>query len=69
MQNLSLEPSVQSRVNAWLTGKYDDTTKAEIQLLIDEKNTTEIRHLPLKYFESQSGEIIFGLSQTGIPLR
>ena len=27
MQNLSLEPSVQSRVNAWLSGKYDDATK------------------------------------------
>ena len=42
MQHLSLEPSVQSRVNAWLTGKYDDATKAEIQQLIDEKNTTEL---------------------------
>lgn len=42
MQNLSLEPSVQSRVNAWLSGKYDDATKAEIQQLIDEKNTTEL---------------------------
>jgi len=42
MQNLSLEPSVQSRVNAWLSGNYDDASKAEVQRLIDERNATEL---------------------------
>ena len=42
MQNLSLDPAVQSRINAWLTGNYDDASKKEIQRLIDEKNTTEL---------------------------
>lgn len=42
MSNISLDPTVQSRVDAWLAGNYDDATKAEIKQLIDQNNTTEL---------------------------
>jgi len=42
MSNISLDPNVQSRVDAWLAGSYDDATKAEIKQLIDQNNATEL---------------------------
>ncbi len=42
MQNISLDPNVQIRVNTWLNGSYDDATKAEINQLISQNNTTEL---------------------------
>jgi phosphoglucomutase len=42
MQHLSLDQGVKSRVETWLSGHYDDATKAEIQHLIDTQNTTEL---------------------------
>lgn len=42
MQNISLDPNVQARVNTWLNGNYDEATKAEINLLINQNNTTEL---------------------------
>ena len=42
MSNISLDANVQSRVDAWLAGNYDQDTKAEIKQLIDQNNTTEL---------------------------
>jgi len=42
MQNISLDPNVQTRVNTWLNGRYDDATKAEINQLISQNNSTEL---------------------------
>lgn len=42
MSNISLDANVQSRVEAWLAGNYDQDTKAEIKQLIDQNNTTEL---------------------------
>lgn len=42
MSNISLDLTVQSRVDAWLAGNYDDATKAEIKQMIDQNNTTEL---------------------------
>ncbi|HLO52749.1 MAG TPA: phospho-sugar mutase [Saprospiraceae bacterium] len=42
MSNISLDANVQSRVDAWLAGNYDEATKAEIKQLIDQNNTTEL---------------------------
>ena len=35
-----LETAVQNKVNQWLQGSYDAATKATIQKLIDDNNTT-----------------------------
>lgn len=37
-QNITLDPAVQSKVNAWLEGGYDAGTKAELQKLIDSQD-------------------------------
>ena len=42
MSNISLDANVQSRVDAWLAGNYDEATKAEIKQLIDQNNMTEL---------------------------
>lgn len=42
MSNISLDKNVQSSVDAWLAGNYDEATKSEIRLLIDQNNTTEL---------------------------
>jgi phosphoglucomutase len=42
MSNISLDTNVQSRVDAWLAGNYDDATKAEIRQLVDQNNVTEL---------------------------
>lgn len=42
LQNLSLESSIQARINSWLSGNYDESVKSEIKQLIAEGNTTEL---------------------------
>lgn len=42
MPVLSLDSIIQDRINTWMTGAYDDATKAEIQHLIDKENLTEL---------------------------
>ena len=37
-----LEPSVLQKVNSWLNGNYDDTTKGLIRQLLDERANTEL---------------------------
>jgi phosphoglucomutase len=37
-----LDPVVFGRVNSWMNGDYDETTKAEIQTLIETNNITEL---------------------------
>jgi len=39
---MNLTPQIQSKINTWLSGSYDDSTKAAIQKLIDEGNETEL---------------------------
>ena len=39
---MTLDSSTQQRVDQWLSGPYDADTKAAIQTLIDEGNTTEL---------------------------
>ena len=50
-----LETAVQSKVNQWLTGNYDATTKATIQKLIDDNNTTELTDSFYKDLEFGTG--------------
>ncbi len=38
----TLEPAVQTQINTWLTGNYDDATKAAIQSMLDAGQTTEL---------------------------
>jgi phosphoglucomutase len=38
----NLAPEIQTRVNQWLSGNYDDATKAEINRLLAENQTTEL---------------------------
>ena len=42
MQDLNIDPIVQSKINIWLNGEYDQTTKSEINLLIENGNSTEL---------------------------
>jgi len=55
MQNLTLDPATQANVNAWLNGNYDAETKAKIQQLIDDKNTTELTDAFYKELEFGTG--------------
>ena len=50
-----LETAVQKKINQWLKGKYDATTKATIQKLIDESNTTELTDSFYKNLEFGTG--------------
>ena len=50
-----LETAVQKKVNQWLKGKYDATTKATIQKFIDENNTTELTDSFYKNLEFGTG--------------
>lgn len=55
MKNLSLDPSTQANVKAWLNGNYDAETKAEIQRLIDNNETTELTDAFYKELEFGTG--------------
>ncbi len=50
-----LEKAVQNKVNQWLKGSYDAATKATIQKLIDDNNTTELTDSFYKDLEFGTG--------------
>ncbi|MDZ7880383.1 MAG: phospho-sugar mutase [Saprospiraceae bacterium] len=50
-----LETTVQNKVNQWLTGKYDATTKAAIKKLVADNNTTELTDSFYKNLEFGTG--------------
>ena len=50
-----LETAVQNKVNQWLQGPYDAATKATIQKLIDDNNTTELTDSFYKDLEFGTG--------------
>jgi phosphoglucomutase len=37
-----LDPQIYGKVNAWLNGQYDETSKAEIQQLVEDNDVTEL---------------------------
>ncbi|MBL0023520.1 MAG: phospho-sugar mutase [Saprospiraceae bacterium] len=42
MKDLALDTNIKEKIKKWLTGNYDESVKAEIRHLIDEKNITEL---------------------------
>lgn len=50
-----LEPQVQAKINSWLSGPYDDTTKATIQKMLDEGQSTELTDSFYKNLEFGTG--------------
>jgi len=50
-----LETAVQNKVNQWLEGRYDAATKAIIQKLVDDNNTTELTDSFYKNLEFGTG--------------
>ncbi|OAQ39699.1 phosphoglucomutase [Pedobacter psychrophilus] len=50
-----LDQSIQDKINSWLTGNYDNATKAEIQKLVDDKNLTELTDAFYKDLEFGTG--------------
>jgi phosphoglucomutase len=42
MENLPIDQVLKDRINTWLTGDYDESSKTEIRRLIDDKNVTEL---------------------------
>lgn len=42
MENLPIDQVLKDRINTWLTGDYDESSKAEIRQLIDDENVTEL---------------------------
>ena len=59
-----LEPAVQSKINTWLSGNYDQATKSEIQNLIEAHNETELTDAFYKNLEFGTGGLR-GLIGTG----
>jgi phosphoglucomutase len=59
-----LETAVQDKVNQWLQGRYDAATKATIQKLVDDNNTTELTDSFYKDLEFGTGGLR-GLLGTG----
>ncbi len=55
VKELGLEKEVEKNINKWLKGKYDDTTKGEIQELIDNKNITQLTDSFYKNLEFGTG--------------
>ncbi|WP_205503986.1 phospho-sugar mutase [Rufibacter psychrotolerans] len=53
--NLSLEPAVLSKVNAWLEGAYDQDTKTELQRLLDGQDTDTLTDSFYKDLEFGTG--------------
>ena len=51
----TLDPTIQAKVNSWLTGNYDTETKAEIQQLVDANATTELTDAFYKDLEFGTG--------------
>ncbi len=42
MENFPIDQVLKDRINTWLTGDYDESSKTEIRQLIDDKNVTEL---------------------------
>ncbi|WP_192820539.1 phospho-sugar mutase [Rufibacter sp. LB8] len=53
--NLQLDSSLQTKINAWLEGGYDDDTKAELQKLIDAGDTETLTDSFYKDLEFGTG--------------
>lgn len=52
---MQLDPQTQKNVQKWLNGAYDESTKAEIQKLIDSNDTTELTDSFYKDLEFGTG--------------
>ena len=52
---LNLDASVQNKINTWLSGNYDNASKAAIQALIDAGNNTELTDAFYKDLEFGTG--------------
>jgi phosphoglucomutase len=50
-----METAIRSKIDTWLTGKYDDDTKKEIQQLLDAGNETELADAFYKALEFGTG--------------
>ena len=55
MATITLEPTIQQKVNEWLTGDYDDATKAEIRKLVDAGDETALTDAFYKDLEFGTG--------------
>jgi phosphoglucomutase len=51
----SIDQSTQATINKWLSGNYDEKTKAEIQSLVDQNATTELTDSFYKSLEFGTG--------------
>lgn len=52
---MSLDSNIQEKVNNWLTGNYDETTKAEIQAMVDNNDVTALTDAFYKDLEFGTG--------------
>ena len=55
MATLTLEPTIQNKINEWLSGDYDAATKAEIQALLDAGDETALTDAFYKDLEFGTG--------------
>jgi phosphoglucomutase len=55
LSDLTLESNVRNQVSTWLSGRYDDVTKSEIQDLIDNKNEEALTDAFYKNLEFGTG--------------
>jgi phosphoglucomutase len=53
--SVQLDASILTKVNSWLSGNYDDVTKAEIQSLVDNNNVTALTDAFYKDLEFGTG--------------
>jgi phosphoglucomutase len=53
--SVQLDASILTKVNSWLSGNYDDATKAEIQSLVDNNNVTALTDAFYKDLEFGTG--------------
>lgn len=51
----TLDPAIQTKIDTWLTSKYDDDTRAEIQSLVAASNETELADAFYKDLEFGTG--------------
>ena len=55
MENFPIDQVLKDRINTWLTGDYDESSKAEIRQLIDDKNVTELTDAVYRDLEFATG--------------
>jgi phosphoglucomutase len=55
MSTTTLTPEIQAKIDAWLSGSYDEATKAELKQLIDNDQTTELTDAFYKDLEFGTG--------------